>query len=117
MAAGIVAILFVMTIYAINFVGARYSVGHGLTSLDLVALGRQRFSVPRALTLVLIVIGLILVTGSSFSVRGSVLAGDALLFLTGISWGLFTLFARVWEVRPLQSTAIISVLSMIYLPL
>ena len=191
MLTGIVAILFVMTIYAINFVGARYSVGHGLTSLDLVALrysvsglvllptfvrlgtrdlgglgwpraialsclagspyvlvfflgltlapaahgavlnpgivpsvvflglvvlGRQRFSVPRALTLVVIVIGLVLVTGSSFSVRGSVLAGDALLFLTGISWGLFTLFARVWEVRPLQSTAIISVLSMIYLP-
>jgi drug/metabolite transporter (DMT)-like permease len=43
--------------------------------------------------------------------------GDALLFLTGISWGLFTLFARVWNVRPLQATTIISVLSMIYLPL
>ena len=58
-----------------------------------------------------------LVTGSSFSLRGPVLAGDALLFLTGVSWGLFTLFARVWDVQPLQSTTVISVLSMIYLPL
>ena len=192
MLAGIAAILCVMTVYAVNFVGARYSVQHGLTSLDLaalrysvsglvmlptfvrlgvrdlgglgwpraiamsclagspyvlvfflgltlapaahgavlnpglvptvvfvglVSLGRVKFTIARALPLVVIVVGLVLVTGSSFSARGSVLAGDALLFLTGISWGLFTLFARVWNVRPLQATTIISVLSMIYLPL
>jgi drug/metabolite transporter (DMT)-like permease len=189
---GILAVLSVMTVYAINFVGARYSVRHGLTSLDLaalrysvsglvllpnfirlgvrdlgglgwpravalscfagspyvltfflgltfapashgavlnpgivpsvvfvglVALGREPFSVARAVTLLVIVLGLVLVTGSSFSLRGPVLAGDALLFLTGISWGLFTLFARVWAVRPLQAATIVSVLSMIYLPI
>src|SRR5579872_4757230 len=191
MTAGIVAVLSVVAVYAINFVGARYSVRHGLSSLDLAALrysvsgllllpsfvrlglrdlgglgwrravalscfagspyvlvfflgltfapashgavlnpgivpsvvfiglvvlGRQRFSVARGATLAIIVAGLVLVTGSSFSLRGPVLAGDALLFLTGISWGLFTLFARVWDVRPLQAATIISVLSMIYLP-
>jgi len=191
MLTGIVAVLCVMTVYATNFIAARYSVGHGLTSLDLAALrfsvsglvmlptfvrlgmrdlgglgwpravalsclagspyvlvfflgltlapashgavlnpgivpsvvfvglvvlGRQRFTAARALALVVIVAGLVLVTGSSFSLRGPVLAGDALLFLTGISWGLFTLFARVWDVRPLQAAAIVSVLSMIYLP-
>jgi drug/metabolite transporter (DMT)-like permease len=63
-----------------------------------------------------IVVGLVLVTGTSFSLRGPVLAGDALLFLTGVSWGLFTLYARVWEVRPMQTATIISVLSMIYVP-
>ena len=189
---GLLAVLSVMTIYAINFVGARYSVLHGLTSLDLVALrysvsglvmlpnflrlgardlgglgwpraialsclagspyvlvfflgltfapaahgavlnpgivpsvvylglvalGRQFFSTVRVLTLFVIVVGLVLVTGSSFRLRGPVLAGDALLFLTGISWGLFTLFARVWDVRPLQAATIISVLSMAYVPL
>src|SRR5438045_2909274 len=74
-----------MFVYALNFVGTRYSMLHGLTSLDLAAL---RYSV----------------------------SGDALLFLTGVSWGLFTLFARVWNVRPLQAAAIVSVLSMVYLP-
>ena len=42
MLTGIAAILCVMTVYAINFVGTRYSVQHGLTSLDLAAL---RYSV------------------------------------------------------------------------
>src|SRR5260370_1279242 len=139
-----------MTVYAINFVGTRYSVQHGLTPLDLaalrysvsglvllpnfvrlgvrdlgglgwpraialsclagspyvlvfflgltlapashgavlnpgivpsvvflglVALGRQQFSVPRALTLLVIVAGLVLVTGSSFTLLRPVLAG------------------------------------------
>jgi drug/metabolite transporter (DMT)-like permease len=191
MAAGLAAVLLVMTVYAINFVVARYSVLHGLRSLDLaalrysvsglimlpgfirlgardlgglgwpraialtclagspyvlvfflgltfapaahgavlnpgivpsvvylglVALGRQSFSPVRAMSLFVIVVGLVLVTGTSFSLRGPVLAGDALLFLTGVSWGLFTLYARVWEVRPMQTATIISVLSMIYVP-
>src|SRR5215510_9207687 len=38
MFAGLAAVLCVMTVYAINFVGARYSVLHGLRSLDLAAL-------------------------------------------------------------------------------
>jgi len=191
MLAGIAAVLCVMTVYALNFVGARYSMLHGLTSLDLAALrysvaglmmlpnfvrlgprlgglgwrraialtglagspyvlvffaglslapaahgavlnpgivpsvvyiglvvlGRQRFSTVRIATLLVIVGGLVLVTGASFTIRGAVLAGDALLFLTGISWGLFTLFARLWEVRPAHAATIISVLSMIYVPI
>src|SRR5580765_7399754 len=150
---GLAAVLLVMTLYAMNFVGSRYSVQHGLTSLDLAALrysisgvlmlpgfvrlgtrdlggigwrraialsclagspyvlvfllgltlapaahgavlnpgivpsvvfiglvvlGRQEFSVARFITLTVIVAGLVLVTGSSFSLRGPVLAGDAL---------------------------------------
>jgi drug/metabolite transporter (DMT)-like permease len=188
---GLVAVLCVMVVYALNFVATRYSVLHGLRPIDLAALrysvsglvmlpaflrlgvrelggigwrraialtvlagspyvlvfflglslapaahgavlnpgivpsvvfiglvvlGRKTFSVARALTLAVIVVGLVLVTGTSFTLRGPVLTGDALLFLTGISWGLFTLFARVWEVRPLQAAAIISVLSTVFVP-
>jgi drug/metabolite transporter (DMT)-like permease len=188
---GIIAILCVMVIYAFNFVAVRYSVLHGLSAPDLVALrfgvagsvlllyffrlglrdlggigwpraivlsclagapymilffsglslapaahgavlnpgvvpsvvflgmvflGRQPFSLARATSLVLILIGLILVTRSSFSAEREVLIGDGLLLATGISWGLFTLFVRIWDLLPMQATAVVSVLSLVYLP-
>ena len=84
--------------------------------LGLVVLGRQPFSLTRALSLLSIVVGLVFVTGSSFSTQGPVVFGDMLLFLTGVSWGLFTLFARMWELKPLLATAVVSVLSLVYLP-
>jgi drug/metabolite transporter (DMT)-like permease len=84
--------------------------------LSMVFLGRQSFSLSRALSLLLIVLGLMLVTRSSFSTRGQVLFGDILLFITGISWGLFTLFAKLWELRPMQAAAVVSVISLLYLP-
>src|SRR5262245_14238898 len=84
--------------------------------LGLVATGRQRFSPLRAVSLMLILVGLVLVTGSSFTASGAVLRGDAILFASGISWGLFTLLARLWELKPLPTTAVVSVLSMAYLP-
>jgi drug/metabolite transporter (DMT)-like permease len=84
--------------------------------LVLLALGHEHFSLRRAVSLVCIAVGLILVTQTAFTTRGSVLVGDALLLLTGISWGVFTVLLRVWEVRPLQAAAIVSVISMVYLP-
>jgi drug/metabolite transporter (DMT)-like permease len=84
--------------------------------LGLVFLGRQPFSLIRAFSLASIVFGLVLVTGSSFSMHGAVVFGDLLLFLTGISWGLFTLFAKTWDLAPLRATAVVSVLSLLYLP-
>ena len=189
---GVVAILFVMAIYAANFVVTRYSVLNGLTSFDLAALrfsvagllmlpyfyrlgltdlggigwpraillsclagspymlvffyglsfapashgavlnpgivpsvvflsmvflGLQSFSLARAVSLMSIVLGVIFVTASSFSLQGSVLFGDLLLFSTGISWGIFTLLAKRWKLRPMQGTAIVSVISLLYVPL
>ncbi|WP_235595878.1 DMT family transporter [Mastigocoleus testarum] len=84
--------------------------------LGMVFLGLQSFSLARVLSLVSIFLGVVLVTASSFSLQGSVLFGDFLLLVTGISWGLFTLLAKVWELRPMQSTAIVSVISLLYLP-
>ena len=84
--------------------------------LVLVALGRERFSTRRAVSLACILAGLVLVTQSAFTTARTMLIGDALLLLTGISWGVFTVLLRVWEVRPLQSAAIVSVISLAYLP-
>ena len=83
--------------------------------LGMVFLGLQSFSLKRVLSLISIFLGVVLVTASSFSLQGSVLFGDLLLLSTGISWGLFTLLAKVWELRPIQSTAIVSVISSLYL--
>jgi drug/metabolite transporter (DMT)-like permease len=84
--------------------------------VGMVLLRRLRFSVARALSLALIVLGLVLVTRSSFSLSGEVLFGDLLLLLSGILWGMYTLLARLWNVKPLQAAAIVSVLSMVYVP-
>ncbi len=84
--------------------------------LVLVALGRDRFSLRRAVSLACIVAGLVLVTQTAFTARGDMLLGDALLLLTGLSWGLFTVLLRLWEVRPLQSAAVVSVISLAYVP-
>ncbi len=84
--------------------------------LGMVLLNRQRWSLARALSLALIVLGVALVTGPSFTAEGQVLVGDALLLYTGFSWGVFTLLARVWELKPLQAATIVSVISLLYLP-
>ena len=188
---GTFAILLVMVVYAGNFVACRYSLQHGLSPFDLVALrylvaglillpyfcrlglrdldgigwprgiilcllagspyifvffsglslapaahgavlnpgvvpsvvfaglawlGLESVSLTKIGSMVLIVLGLMLVTGYSFYAQREVLIGDGLLFATGISWGIFTLLMKLWALRPLQSAAIVSVISMIYLP-
>ena len=83
----------------------------------LVSLRLQAFSIKRLFCLVLIFIGLILVTSSSFRFKGDILIGDSLLFLSGLSWGIFTLLCKLWQLKPLQATTIVSVISMAYLPI
>jgi len=85
--------------------------------LGMVFLGLQSFSIIRTVSLLLIAVGVTFVTASSFSLDGSVLFGDLLLLITGISWGIFTLLTKLWELKPIQSTAIVSVISMLYLPI
>ncbi len=84
--------------------------------VGLVVLGVQSFSLKHCAGLVLIICGLILVTSASFELKSNVLIGDLLLFATGISWGLFTLLCKLWQIKPLQATAVVCVISMIYLP-
>ena len=83
--------------------------------LGSVFLGERRFSLVTSLSLALIIVGLVLVTASSFSMKGEILLGDTLYVLAGISWGLFTLLAKRWDVGPMQSATIISVISSVWL--
>ncbi len=83
--------------------------------LGTVYLGQRRFSLVALLSLALILMGLALVTSSSFLAQRSVLLGDALFLVSGISWGLFTLLSRRWSVGPMQAVAVISVISSLWL--
>lgn len=113
---------FVLFFYGLSFAPSAHaavlnpSIVPSVVFVGTVLLRRERFSLVRGLSLALIVIGVVLVTGASFSEQGPVLLGDALLLCTGISWGLFTLLTKEWELRPMQAATIISVLSLAYLP-
>lgn len=84
--------------------------------IGLVFLGLQSFSTARAIALASIILGVLLVAASSFALEGPVLFGDFLLLCTGVSWGIFTLCAKLWRLRPMQCTAIVSVISLSFLP-
>ena len=66
--------------------------------------------------LLLIIIGLGLVTSFSFSSQSRVLFGDFLFLLSGLSWGVFTVLIRHWRLDPWRVAIVVSVLSMLYLP-
>ena len=115
--------------YMVLFFGglSRSPAGHGavlnpgmvpvVVFLGAVILGEQAFSWARASSLALIVAGLIVVTGASFSIDRRVLVGDMLMLLSGINWGLFTLFVKRWNVKPMQATAVVSLISLMGVPL
>ena len=83
--------------------------------LGTVCLGQRRLSMRALLSLALILVGLVLVTSSSFLLQGSILLGDALFLLSGVCWGLFTLLCRRWNASPMQVVAVISVISSVWL--
>ena len=85
--------------------------------IGLVLLGKQVFSIKRLASLALILLGLVFVTSASFKLKGDILLGDVLFFISGLSWGVFTLLSNLWNIKPLQATAIVAVLSMVYLPI
>jgi len=83
----------------------------------MVILGLKGLVWGQVLSLLVILLGIVVVTAASFEIKGLVLIGDLLLLVTGISWGLFTVLARQWQLRPIQVVAVVSVISMIYLPI
>jgi drug/metabolite transporter (DMT)-like permease len=128
MRASVLAVLAGFPYMVIFFEGlSRAPAGHGavlnpgvvpvVVFLGTVWLGEQRFSPTRAFSLVLIVVGLILVTGASFSIDRRVLVGDVLLLLSGIFWGLFTVFVKRWNLEPMQAAAIVSLISLMGVPI
>ena len=59
----------------------------------------------------------LLALGGAATVDGpSTLIGDALFLVGGAMWASFTVFSFRWRVGPMQATAIVAVLSLVFLP-
>lgn len=77
----------------------------------------------KLLMFAVVVIGLFLVSvfpasnmPQAASGNQQVLFGDALFVVSGASWGLYAVLLRRWDLDPLPVTAVVSVLSLAYLP-
>ena len=71
---------------------------------------------------VVIGIGIVLAGLAAIGVAGSrtggpsIVVGDLLFLATGLLWGLYPLLLQKWNVGAMTSTAIVSVLSLVYIP-
>ncbi len=74
--------------------------------------------IPRAKIVLFGVIfaGLGMVSGFSGSASPSVLFGDFLFFVCGIMWGVYSVILRQWQLAPMPVTIVVSMLSLLYLP-
>ncbi len=93
--------------------------------LTFTALGAWLFlgdrpNAMRVLGMAAILLGLALVGWSAFSAtspRAGAWRGDLMFIGSGFLWACYTLGARAWSLKPMQATALVSVLSMLlYLP-
>lgn len=76
-----------------------------------------RIHILKLFALVTIILGLVLVTSFSLSTEADTLFGDLLFLLSGLSWGVFTVLLRHWQLDPWRVAVVVSVLSMLYLPI
>lgn len=75
-----------------------------------------RIPALRLLMFALVIAGLVLVSGFSASSSPGVLFGDFLFFLSGASWGFYAVLLRRWQLDPMKVTSVVSVVSLLYLP-
>jgi drug/metabolite transporter (DMT)-like permease len=54
--------------------------------------------------------------GSGLAPSRDILLGDAMFFLMALLWGGYPLMIQKWRIDPLVATAVLSVLSLVYLP-
>lgn len=52
----------------------------------------------------------------SVSGAGSTALGDLFFFITGLLWGFYPILLHRWRVEPITGTAIVAVLSLVYVP-
>src|SRR6185295_15361521 len=117
---------------------SRHALLNGLTPDDLVAL---RYGIAGTLLLpvfirrgvadcagigwrraIVLAIGVVLAGLAAIGVAGSrtggpsIVVGDLLFLATGLLWGFYPLLLQKWNVGAMTSTAIVSVLSLVYIP-
>lgn len=89
------------------------------TTLLAVLFFRETLGANRIFSLVMILggIGLMAKDSLAFSAPGQGW-GDLFFICGSISWAIFTVLARAWQITPLKATAVIAVMSMVvYIPI
>lgn len=85
------------------------------TAFGMWLIAGVRVSAVKLMTLLIIVLGLVLVSGAS-GAGGMALFGDLLFILAGISWSLYGILLRQWRIDPWAAASVVSVLSLGFLP-
>jgi drug/metabolite transporter (DMT)-like permease len=79
---------------------------------------RERVGGMRAIGLTLIFAGIVTIGYGSFTADRRMLIGDALFLCASSSWAVFVVFARKWQIRPVEATIALAVgAALIYLPI
>jgi len=73
---------------------------------------KDRPGLPRLLGVAVIMLGLAVIAGPGL-LAGDALTplGDAMFFVAGVMWAVFTILSKRWQVGPIEGTAVVSVLS------
>jgi drug/metabolite transporter (DMT)-like permease len=77
-----------------------------------------RPSTARLVGIALIMMGLLLVSGSGLDAAGGarVWLGDLTFVVPAVMWGCFTVLTRQWQIEPARGTAVVWVLALVYVP-
>ncbi len=76
----------------------------------------HKIPIGKILLFAAIFAGLSMVSGFSASASPEVLFGDLLFFICGSMWGTYAVILRQWRLDPMPVTVVISMLSLLYLP-
>ena len=77
----------------------------------------ERHGVARYVGAAVVLVGLAVLGVGGASARGATWRGDALFSVVGVAWGLFTLLIRRWHLDAVAAVAVLSILSLTYLPI
>ena len=77
----------------------------------------EKLPKTRVIGALAIVAGLVVYAGESVTTIGSgALLGDLSFMAAGICWALFGLLLSLWRIEPMRAVTVVTVLSMIYIP-
>lgn len=76
----------------------------------------ERHSRARYLGIGVVLVGLVTLGVGGVTGPGATALGDVLLVVVGVAWGTFTLLMQRWRLDALATTAALSVVSLVYLP-
>lgn len=86
------------------------------TAIGLRLVSGIKISTPKICAFLIVFTGLALVSGFSGGRTPQILFGDMLFVIAGAAWSVYTILLRRWQLDAWRLTSVVSVLSLLYLP-